>query len=45
MMTLGTAHDASGGAGGFYERCGYTEVGRKAYRGNPLIYFERRLAS
>lgn len=37
------AWDADAGAGGFYARCGYTEVGRKAYRGNPLIYFEQRL--
>lgn len=39
------AWDADAGAGGFYVRCGYTEVGRKTYRGNPLIYFEQRLDS
>jgi len=39
------AWDAEAGAGGFYVRCGYTEVGRRTYRGNPLIYFERRLTA
>lgn len=34
------AYDAPAGAGAFYERCGYREVGRKVYRGNPLIYYE-----
>ena len=34
------AYDALAGAGGFYQACGYREVGRVAYRGNPLIYFE-----
>ena len=28
------------GAGPFYEKCGYREVGRAKYRGTPLIYFE-----
>ena len=28
------------GAGGFYARCGYREVGRVVYRGVPLVYFE-----
>jgi GNAT superfamily N-acetyltransferase len=37
------AHDAEAGAGGFYARCGYTEVGRAIYRGTPLIYYEQRL--
>jgi GNAT superfamily N-acetyltransferase len=37
------AYDAVAGAGGFYRKCGYTEVGRKRYRGTPLIYFELRL--
>ena len=32
---------ASAGAGDFYRKCGYREVGRKIYRGVPLIYFER----
>jgi GNAT superfamily N-acetyltransferase len=34
------AYDAPAGAGGFYARCGFREVGRAAYRGVPLIYFE-----
>ncbi len=38
------AFDAEAGAGRFYRRCGYTEVGRASYRNNPLIYFELRLA-
>jgi ribosomal protein S18 acetylase RimI-like enzyme len=37
------AYDADAGAGGFYARCGYTEVGRRTHRDAPLIYFERRL--
>jgi predicted N-acetyltransferase YhbS len=32
--------DAAAGAGGFYSRCGYREVGRVVYRDSPLIYFE-----
>lgn len=38
------AYDAPAGAGAFYAKCGFTEVGRKTYRGCPLVYFERRLA-
>jgi GNAT superfamily N-acetyltransferase len=34
------AYDADAGAGGFYARCGFTERGRLAYRGVPLIYYE-----
>ncbi len=34
------AYDADAGAGGFYARCGYREVGRVVYRGTPLLYFE-----
>lgn len=34
------AFDAEAGAGPFYAKCGYREVGRVKYRGNPLIYFE-----
>ncbi len=34
------AYDAAGGAGEFYRQCGFREVGRAAYRGTPLIYFE-----
>ena len=34
------AYDTPAGAGGFYARCGYREVGRKVYRGVPLVYYE-----
>ena len=34
------AHDADAGAGGFYAKCGYSEVGRAVYRGTPLNYYE-----
>ena len=34
------AYDGPAGAGGFYARCGYQEVGRVVYRGTPLVYFE-----
>jgi GNAT superfamily N-acetyltransferase len=34
------AYDADAGAGGFYARCGYAEVGRTTYRDAPLIYYE-----
>jgi GNAT superfamily N-acetyltransferase len=34
------AYDAAAGAGEFYARCGYREVGRVIYRKTPLIYFE-----
>ena len=34
------AFDADAGAGGFYENCGFREVGRTSYRGVPLIYYE-----
>jgi len=37
------AYDAPAGAGGFYAKCGYREVGRKSYRGVPLIYYEKLL--
>ena len=37
------AFDAEAGAGGFYARCGFAERGRTAYKGNPLVYFERLL--
>ena len=37
------AYDAPAGASGFYAACGYKEVGRRAYRDVPLVYFERRL--
>jgi len=34
------AYDAPAGAGGFYERCGFREVGRVTYRRVPLVYYE-----
>ncbi len=39
------AYDADAGAGCFYARCGYAEVGRATYRGTPLIYYESLLGS
>jgi GNAT superfamily N-acetyltransferase len=39
------AYDAPAGAGAFYERCGFREVGRASYRGVPLVYYERRLGA
>jgi GNAT superfamily N-acetyltransferase len=37
------AYDAPAGAGEFYAKCGFREVGRAAYRGVPLVYFEKVL--
>jgi GNAT superfamily N-acetyltransferase len=37
------AYDAPAGAGPFYAKCGFTEVGRVVYRGVPLIYYEVRV--
>jgi GNAT superfamily N-acetyltransferase len=37
------AYEGPAGAGEFYRRCGYTEVGRKVYRTVPLVYYELRL--
>ena len=34
------AYDAEAGAGEFYRKCGFREVGRASYRNTPLIYFE-----
>jgi ribosomal protein S18 acetylase RimI-like enzyme len=34
------AYDAASGAGEFYRKCGFREVGRATYRRAPLIYFE-----
>ncbi len=34
------AYDAAAGAAGFYERCGFREVGRATFRGVALVYFE-----
>jgi predicted N-acetyltransferase YhbS len=38
------AFDAVAGAGPFYAKCGYREVGRVVYRSSPLVYFELVLA-
>ena len=37
------AFDADAGAGAFYAKCGFREVGRVVYRKAPLIYFESLL--
>ncbi len=37
------AYDSDAGAGPFYAKCGFREVGRKTYRGVPLVYFELML--
>lgn len=34
------AYDAEAGAGDFYLRCGFREVGKRVYRNTPLRYFE-----
>lgn len=34
------AYQGDGGAGGFYAKCGFREVGRVVYRFTPLIYYE-----
>lgn len=34
------AYAGAAGAGPFYARCGFREVGRVTYRGVPLVYFE-----
>jgi GNAT superfamily N-acetyltransferase len=34
------AYDAKAGAGPFYAKCGFRNVGRASYRGCPLVYFE-----
>ena len=34
------AYDTDAGAGAFYRKCGFREVGRVSYRKTPLIYFE-----
>lgn len=34
------AYDAPAGAGGFYEKCGFRDVGHVVYRDTPLIYYE-----
>jgi GNAT superfamily N-acetyltransferase len=35
------AYDAQAGASGFYEACGFREVGRVSYRKTPLVYLEK----
>ena len=37
------AYDAGAGAGEFYRKCGFREVGRATYKNVPLIYFERMM--
>jgi GNAT superfamily N-acetyltransferase len=37
------AYDAAAGAGPFYARTGFREVGRTSYKLTPLIYFEMQL--
>lgn len=37
------AYDAEAGAGEFYRKCGFEEVGRASYRGTPLIYYQMLL--
>jgi GNAT superfamily N-acetyltransferase len=34
------AYDTAAGAGEFYRKCGFREVGRVTYKGTPLIYYE-----
>lgn len=34
------ACDADAGAGKFYVKCGFSEIGRKEYKGDPLRYYE-----
>jgi ribosomal protein S18 acetylase RimI-like enzyme len=37
------AYDTSAGAGDFYRKCGFSEVGRVTYRNVPLVYYEMLL--
>lgn len=39
------AYDAPAGAGDFYAKAGFTEVGRVTYRSTPLVYFEMMLTA
>jgi GNAT superfamily N-acetyltransferase len=34
------AYDHQAGAGPFYMKCGFRQVGRTSYRKMPLIYYE-----
>lgn len=38
------AYGGAAGAGGFYHKCGFREVGRATYRGVELLYYELLLA-
>ena len=38
------AYDAPAGAGEFYLKCGFREVGRVSFKGNPLVYLEMSLS-
>lgn len=40
---LDAYEDEKAGAGPFYEKCGFREVGRKTFRVTPLIFYELRL--
>jgi GNAT superfamily N-acetyltransferase len=42
-LRLDAYDDANAGAGPFYEKCGFSEVGRATYRITPLIYYELRV--
>jgi len=37
------AYDAEAGAGDFYRKCGFREVGRVSHKNTPLVYFEMML--
>jgi GNAT superfamily N-acetyltransferase len=37
------AYDSAAGAGEFYAKCGYREVGRVTYKTTPLVYYELML--
>jgi len=39
------AYDTDAGAGDFYRKCGFREVGRVTYKNTPLIYFEWLIGS
>lgn len=39
------AYDAEAGAGPFYAKCGFKEVGRAVYRTTPLVYYELLIKS
>ncbi len=38
------AYDSNAGAGDFYRKCGFREVGRVSYKDTPLVYFEMMIA-